>query len=76
MLKNIINITIYKSGSHYVAECLGLPVISQGVNLDETVHNIKEALSLHLDGENMSEHGFIDKPIVNINMDLGEFEYA
>ncbi len=40
----------------YVAECLGLAVVTQGKTLDETVQNRREAISLHLQGENLVVH--------------------
>lgn len=50
----MIRIRVYKSESHYVAECVELPVVTQGRTLDETVENIREALLLHPDGERVA----------------------
>ena len=50
-MKKIIQVKIYKGEKYYVAECVDLPVVSQGETLDKTVENIKEAISLHLEGE-------------------------
>ncbi len=33
----------------YVAECVNLAVVTQGVTLDETVQNLREAIQLHLE---------------------------
>ncbi|MGB4979040.1 MAG: type II toxin-antitoxin system HicB family antitoxin [Anaerolineae bacterium] len=41
--------------SGYVAECLNLAVVTQGQTLDETVQNLREALHLHLEGEDLAE---------------------
>ncbi|MBI5301547.1 MAG: type II toxin-antitoxin system HicB family antitoxin [Chloroflexi bacterium] len=41
----------------YVGECLDLAVITQGKTLDETVQNLREAIQLHLEGEDLSELG-------------------
>ncbi len=35
-----------------IAECLEIPVVTQGATLDETVANLREAAELHLEGEN------------------------
>lgn len=75
-MKNIINVSITKGDKYYIAECFYLPVVSQGVNLDETVANINEAIQLHLEDEDLSELGYSKKPIININIDMGEIEYA
>jgi predicted RNase H-like HicB family nuclease len=40
-----------------VAECLNLAVVTQGQTLDETVQNLREALQLHLAGEDLIELG-------------------
>lgn len=37
--------------SGFVAECVELPVVTQGGTLDEVVRNLREALALHLEGE-------------------------
>ena len=37
--------------SGYVAECLEIPVVTQGHTLDEVTRNLQEAVALHLDGE-------------------------
>jgi predicted RNase H-like HicB family nuclease len=41
--------------SGYVAECLNLAVVTQGKTLDETVQNLREAIALHLGGEDPQE---------------------
>ena len=43
--------------SGYVAECIDLPVVTQGRTLDETVQNLREALQLHLEGEDLTQMG-------------------
>ena len=45
--------------SGYVAECLNLAVVTQGQTLDETVQNLREALHLHLEGEDLAELGLM-----------------
>lgn len=37
--------------SGYVAECVEIPVVTQGATLDEVVRNLKEAVELALEGE-------------------------
>jgi predicted RNase H-like HicB family nuclease len=43
--------------SGYVAECLDLPVVTQGVTLDQTLANIREAIELHLEEEDPAALG-------------------
>ncbi len=54
----------------YVGSCFGLPVVSQGNTLDEIVNNLKQAIELHFEGENLSEMGFIDNPSIVITYEL------
>lgn len=54
----------------YVAEAVHLPVVTQGKTIDETITNLREALSLHLEGEDIRELGFYpDAPVV-ITMEM------
>jgi predicted RNase H-like HicB family nuclease len=46
-----IQVTISKGRRYYIAECLDLPVVTQGKTLTELTKNLKEALTLHLEGE-------------------------
>jgi len=52
-LKRIIQFKIYKSEKYYVAECVDLPIVTQGENLDSVIRNIREAVALHLEGEDL-----------------------
>ena len=54
-MKKIIQFRVYRGEKYYVAECMDLPVVTQGKTLDEVAENIKEALSLHLEKENLEE---------------------
>ena len=59
----------------YVAECVEISVVTQGNTLDEVVNNLKEAISLHLEGEDPSEFGLVAKPSLQITVEL-QPEYA
>ena len=37
--------------SGYVADCMDLPVVSQGATIDEAMANIRAAIELHLQDE-------------------------
>jgi predicted RNase H-like HicB family nuclease len=53
-----------------VAECLDLPVVTQAPTLDELTANIREAIGLHLEGENLAELGFSSNPTIIATMEL------
>ena len=46
----------------YVAECLDLPVVTEASTLDELAANIREAIALHLEGEDLAELGLVSDP--------------
>lgn len=54
----------------YVAECLNLAVVTQGQTLDETVKNLREAILLHLQEENLEELGLVPNPPVLITLEM------
>lgn len=75
-MKKIINISIFKGEKYYVAECNDLSIVTQGLTIDETIENVKEALSLHFEDATPADFGLADSPAVLVNYDLGEFAYA
>ncbi|HYL62473.1 MAG TPA: type II toxin-antitoxin system HicB family antitoxin [Candidatus Methylomirabilis sp.] len=56
-MKRIIQVRVFRGDKYYVAECFDLPVVTQGATLDELMRNAKEAIALHLDGENPADFG-------------------
>jgi predicted RNase H-like HicB family nuclease len=69
-LKRTIQVRIFRGESQYVAECLDLPVVTQASTLDQLAVNIREAVSLHLEGEDLAELGFVKDPTVLATMEL------
>ncbi len=56
--------------SGYVAECLELPVVTQGETLDEVTQNLHEAIQLHLEDEDLAELGFAPNPTILVTFEL------
>jgi predicted RNase H-like HicB family nuclease len=50
-------------------------VITQGETLDEVTQNLREAVALHLEGEDPREFGLMDDPTLLVTMEL-EPDYA
>jgi predicted RNase H-like HicB family nuclease len=65
-MKKIIYFNISKGESYYIAECMDLPIVTQGKTLDETIENIREAFSLHIEDENFSELGIASNPAISV----------
>ncbi len=70
MKKKVILFRVYKGEKYYVAECLDLPIVTQGKTLDEVVKNIKEAVEVHLEGEDLEELEISPDFSILINMEL------
>ncbi|MFQ5751544.1 MAG: type II toxin-antitoxin system HicB family antitoxin [bacterium] len=56
--------------SGYVAECMEIPVVTQGTTLDEVTRNLQEAVQLHLEGEDLSELGLVSEPTILVTLEL------
>jgi len=69
-LRKNLHAVIQKDGEVYVVECLELPVVTQGSSLDEAVENLREALALHLEGEDLTALGLISHPDVQISFEM------
>ena len=48
-----INYIIWQEGKYYVAQCLNVDVSSFCETIDEAINNLKEAVELYLEDENI-----------------------
>ena len=69
-MKRVIYARIYKGESQYVAECLDVPVVTQGKTLDEVTENLREAIGLQLEGEDLSQWDLGPEPSLIVNFEL------
>ena len=53
--------------SGFVAECREMPVVTQGATLDEVSANLREAVSLHLEGEDLAGIGLAPSIVVTFD---------
>jgi predicted RNase H-like HicB family nuclease len=49
---------------------LDLPVVTEAESLDELAENIREAIGLHLEGEDLTELGLSADPTILATMEL------
>jgi len=75
-MKNIIQVHIYKGDQYFIADCIDLPVVTQGKTLDELAENLKEAIGLQLAGENLADFDLADKPSVLASFEVEPKVYA
>ena len=69
-MKRTIQVRAFRGDRQYVAECLDLPVVTQAATLDELAENIREAVSLQLEGEDLSELGIANDPTIVVMFEL------
>jgi len=48
-----IDFILWQEGKYYVAQCINIEVSSFGESVDEAIKNLKEAVELYLEGENI-----------------------
>ena len=63
-LQHTVKALIRKGETHYVSECLEIAVVTQGKSLDEVLTNLREAVALHLEGEDLAEMGLAPNPTI------------
>lgn len=64
-----INYVIWKENDNYVSLCLNVEVSSFGKTIDEAVSNLKEAVELYFEDENIHwtaiDNLFLGKDVIN-----------
>lgn len=56
--------------SGYIAECVEIAVVTQGATLDEVTSNLREAVALHLEDEDLSALGLAQNPTLVVTMEV------
>ena len=74
--RHTIKSSLYKGEKQFTAECFEIPVVTQGKTLDETLKNLQEAVSLHLEGEDLGALGFTDDPSILVTIEIETTRHA
>lgn len=69
-MRHSIKAYVHKGENYYVAECLEIAVVTQGKTLDETINNLKEAVALHLEGEDLSQFDLAPNPSLLVTIEV------
>jgi len=69
-MRHSIKAFVHKGEKYYVAECLEIPVVTQGKTLDETMANLQEAVALELEGENPADFDLAPNPSLLVTFEL------
>ena len=64
--RGTVHAVVTRDGEYYVGECLELAVVTQGRTLDEIVFNLREAIGLHLEGEDPGRFGLVAEPRLTV----------
>ena len=75
-MKKIIQVRISRGDGYFVADCIDLPVVTQGKTLDELTENLKEEIALQLEGENPADFGFAPEPSVLASFEIEPVAHA
>lgn len=75
-MRQVIQISIFKGEQYYVAEGVNIPIVTQGKTYDELFYNLKEALTLFLEDEDLSNYDIQANPAIIANLELNNILYA
>jgi len=75
-MRKIINISIYEGEKYLVAEGVNIPIVTQGKNYNELMDNLKEAISLFMEGEDLSKYNLDTNPAIIANFEINNITYA
>lgn len=65
-----IHAFVRRGERRYIAECVEIAVVTQGETLDETAANLREAVALHLEGEDLAALGLASDPMLSVTFEL------
>jgi predicted RNase H-like HicB family nuclease len=68
--RDTVHVVVTRDRDWYVAECLELAVVTQGRTLDELVVNLREAVALHLEGEDPASVGVVAEPRIALTYEV------
>ena len=68
--RETVHAVVRRSRGWYVGECLEVAVVSQGRTLDELVDGLREAVTLHLEGEDTAALGLAPAPRLAVTYEL------
>ena len=64
--RDTVHVVVRRSAGSYVAESLELALVTQGRSLDELLRNLRQAVRLHLEGEDPGEFGLSASPRIAV----------
>jgi hypothetical protein len=68
--RDVIHAVVTRADDTYVVECLEIAVVTQGRTLDEALANLRDAVALHLEGEDPATFGLTTLRRIHVSYDL------
>ena len=68
-LRRTVHAALFKGERYFIADCLEIPVVTQGLTVDETLSNLREAVALHMEDEDLEEIGLIRNPTISVTLE-------
>jgi predicted RNase H-like HicB family nuclease len=75
-MRKVINISIYQGEKYLVAEGMNVPIVTQGKTYDELISNLKDAVNLFLEDEDLSKYNLDTNPTIIASLELNNLLYA
>ena len=69
-MKNIIQFSITQEDGVYTADGINVPIVTEGKTFEELKQNIKEAVELYFENEDVSSLGFGKMPSILTSFEL------
>jgi predicted RNase H-like HicB family nuclease len=69
-LRRQIHAVVVQDKGTFVAECLEIAVVTQGKTMDEVLFHLKDAVGLHLEGEDPASLGLSANPRLVVTFEL------
>ncbi len=71
-MRNVTGV-IRKGEKFYIGECLEIDVVTQGKTIDETIRNLKEAVSLYFEGEKTEDIYLPEESAITFPIEVEEY---
>lgn len=75
-MKRNIKAFVYADGDGFVAESSDVNVVTQGDSLEETLANLREAVGLALDGEDLAQWDLAPNPTLLVTIEMEPLRHA
>jgi predicted RNase H-like HicB family nuclease len=69
-VRDTVHAFVVKDGDWYVADCAEVAVVTQGRTVDETIANLRDAVALHLEGEEAGTLGIVRTPRLVVTIEV------